>query len=86
MLEDGVGKAHMIVQQNIHEAKTHLSRLISRTLKGDDVIIAKAGRPVVRLVPITTKEARVPGIARGLIKFMADDFDAPLEDFAEHMK
>ena len=75
----------MIIQQNIHEAKTHLSRLISRTLKGDDVVIAKAGKPVVRLVPVARKDARVPGAARGLIEFMADDFDMPLEDFAEHM-
>lgn len=75
----------MIVQKNIHEAKTHFSRLIEQAMRGDEVVIAKAGRPLVRLVPVAHDRARVPGGGKGLIEFMADNFDAPLDDFAEHM-
>jgi prevent-host-death family protein len=65
---------------NIHEAKTHLSRLIMRVSEGQEVIIARAGKPVARLVPIGSRPARrLPGSARGLI-VIADDFDAPLPD------
>jgi prevent-host-death family protein len=76
----------MVVQENIHGAKTHFSRLIERALRGDEVIIAKAGKPVVRLVPVARDAARVPGGAKGLVVSMAEDFDAPLEDFTEHMR
>ena len=63
---------------NIHEAKSTFSRLIENVLQGDDVTIARAGKPVARLVPI--KEAKIirkPGALKGKI-FIADDFDAPL--------
>ena len=43
----------MVVQENIYTAKTHLSKLIERALRGDEVIVAKAGRPLVVLVPYT---------------------------------
>lgn len=76
----------MVVQENIHGAKTHFSRLIERALMGDEVIIAKAGKPVVKLVPVARETARTPGGAKGMVEYMADDFDAPLDDFAEHMK
>lgn len=70
----------MVVQQNIHEAKTHFSRLIARVLQGDRVIIAKGGMPVAEIVPfVGEKKPRTPGSARGLIT-MSDDFDAPLPD------
>ncbi|MGO9453084.1 MAG: type II toxin-antitoxin system Phd/YefM family antitoxin [Candidatus Binataceae bacterium] len=63
---------------NVHEAKTHFSKLLKRVARGEEVIIAHAGRPVARLTPIEAKrQARKPGSARGLIK-IADDFDAPL--------
>ncbi len=75
----------MVVQENIHGAKTHFSRLIQRALRGDEVIIAKAGKPVVRLVPVVQDVVRVPGGAKGMVVSMAEDFDAPLEDFTEHM-
>ena len=75
----------MVVQANIHEAKTHFSRLIQRALAGDEVIVAKAGKPLVRLVPVASAGPRRPGSAKGLVEFMADDFDAPLEDFAEYV-
>ena len=62
---------------NIHEAKTHLSRLIERVEAGNEVIIARAGRPVTRLVPIGRRTApRLPGAWRGRVR-MAADFDAP---------
>jgi prevent-host-death family protein len=64
---------------NIHEAKTHLSKLIERVENGDEVIIAKAGKPVARLVPIAGVPIRRPGSMKG--KFIVpDDFDAPLPD------
>ena len=69
---------------NIHEAKTHLSRLLDRVSQGEEVVIAKAGKPVARLVPINERlERRVPGSASGRI-VIGEDFDAPLpEDVLE---
>ncbi len=65
---------------NIHEAKTHLSRLLQRVAAGEEVVIAKAGRPVARLVPVDKATgARVRGRDRGLV-WIADDFDAPLSE------
>jgi prevent-host-death family protein len=53
---------------NIHEAKTHLSRLLSRVESGEEIVIAKAGKPVARLVPlINGLEKRKPGTAKGQI-------------------
>jgi len=63
---------------NIHEAKTHLSRLLEQVRLGEEVIIAKAGKPVARLVAFSEKpKRRVPGSARGQI-WIGEDFDAPL--------
>jgi len=65
---------------NIHEAKTHLSRLLVRVSQGEQIIIAKAGKPVARLVPVPEQpKRRVPGLDKGKI-WMAPDFDAPLPD------
>ena len=61
----------------MHEAKTELSRLVERALAGEDVVIARAGVPVVRLVPITRHGKRRLGQWAGRVR-MADDFDAPL--------
>jgi len=71
----------MTITENIYEAKTHFSRLIERALAGDEVIIAKAGKPVVCLVPYRAKRPsrRTPGSAAGEFH-MADDFDAPLSE------
>jgi len=72
-------------QVNIHEAKTHLSKLIQEVIAGGDVIIAKGNKPVARLVPLTESTSkRQLGTARGKI-VMADDFDGPLDDFAPYM-
>lgn len=60
---------------NMHEAKTHLSRLVERAGAGEDIVIAKAGKPMVRLVPCDAeKKYRVFGQNRGQI-VMAPDFD-----------
>jgi prevent-host-death family protein len=65
---------------NIHEAKTHLSRLLQRVAEGEEVTIARAGVPVARLVAVENKKSVRPmGFARGEI-WMADDFDGPLPD------
>ena len=65
---------------NIHEAKTHLSRLVERVEGGEEVVIARAGRPVARLVPFRARTApRVPGIWRGRVT-LAADFDATPSD------
>ncbi len=67
-----------MTQVNIYEAKTTLSRLIEQALAGEEVVIARAGKPLVRLVPVEKPrlKPRQPGGATGWI---ADDFDAPLD-------
>ena len=63
---------------NLHAAKTHLSRLVDQAAAGEEVIIAKAGKPMVRLVPVAMKSRRTGfGELKGRIR-IADDFDAPL--------
>ena len=66
------------MQINVHEAKTHFSRLLSKVESGEEITIAKAGKPVALLVPIRHNVVkRVPGTAKGEI-MIADNFDAPL--------
>ena len=63
---------------DIHEAKTHLSRLVERAAAGEEIIIAKGGKPMARLVPLRDDlTPRQFGTMRGQIS-IADDFDAPL--------
>ena len=65
---------------NIHDAKTHFSKLIARVQRGEEVVISKAGKPAARLVPEAgAPKVRKPGSARGLLK-VHDDFEAPLPD------
>jgi prevent-host-death family protein len=65
---------------NIHEAKTNLSRLLQRVQAGEEVIIAKSGKPIARLVRIEEPlQTRHPGNAAGVIH-ISDDFDSPLPD------
>lgn len=66
---------------NIHHAKTHLSRLVAEAMSGGEVVIARANRPLVKLVPVA--EALPPrklGTAAGKVR-VRDDFDEPLADF-----
>ncbi len=62
---------------NVHEAKTHLSRLLLRVAGGEEIVIARAGKPVAKLVPVEAKPQRVIGQDDGLFE-VPDDFDAPL--------
>lgn len=64
---------------NVHEAKTHLSRLLEQVAHGDEVVIAKAGTPVARLVSITRERTRTLGVDAGLVSIAAD-FDEPLSE------
>lgn len=74
-LGDAMGKP-----VNIYDAKTHLSQLVDRAAAGEEIVIAKAGRPVARLVPLqAVLETRAPGRWKGRLKIAAD-FDAPLPD------
>jgi prevent-host-death family protein len=50
---------------NVHQAKTHLSQLLERVAAGEEVVIARAGHPVARLVPFNPNEPRRPGLAKG---------------------
>lgn len=68
------------MQVNIHEAKTNFSKLVARANRGEEIIIAKAGRPLVKLVAITPPaKPRKSGSAKGMLS-MSDDFNAPLPD------
>ena len=60
---------------NIHEAKTHFSKLLARVHSGEEIIIAKAGKPYARIIPIKQVKQRIPGIAKGKV---TDDFFEPL--------
>lgn len=50
---------------NIHEAKTNLSRLLERVAAGEEIIVARAGKPIARIVPLSRPRPRTPGIAAG---------------------
>jgi prevent-host-death family protein len=63
---------------NVHEAKTHFSRLLERVNHGEEIVIAKAGKPVARLVPYGEKPVkRIPGTAKGQV-IIKRNFEAPL--------
>jgi len=64
---------------NVHEAKTHLSELLASVEAGSEVVIARAGRPVARLIAFARPGKRALGQDAGL-GFIASDFDAPLPD------
>jgi prevent-host-death family protein len=64
---------------NVHEAKTHLSRLLAEVERGDEVTIARAGRPIARLVPAQPPAKRELGLERGQI-WISPDFDDPMPD------
>lgn len=68
------------MQVNIHEAKTHLSRLLERVEAGEEVIIARSGKPIAKLVPYSqTHGPRVPGGWEGKLKITPDFEDLPDE-------
>ena len=64
---------------NVHDAKTNLSKLLARVSQGEEIVIAKAGRPVAKLTSVSEKGGpRMPGSAKGKIS-ISDDFDEPLD-------
>jgi prevent-host-death family protein len=69
-----------VTQVNLYDAKTQLSRLVDRAAAGEEIVIAKGGRPLARLVPLATRTApRESGFLAGQVR-VSPDFDAPLPD------
>ena len=69
---------------NIHEAKTHLSKLLEEVSKGKDIVIAKSGKPIAKLTGlIPAKPVRKPGFLKGKIR-IAENFDAPLPNDVQY--
>ena len=76
-----------MTQVTIHEAKTHLSRLIKQVLSGEEVVIAKGKNPLVKIIPLPNGHIkRKTGTHKSLLIRMDDDFNEPLEDFNEYME
>jgi len=63
----------------VHEAKTHLSKLLREVEAGSEIVIRRGGKVVARIVPVPATAARVLGSDRGVVK-VPDDFDTPLPD------
>ena len=73
-------------QVNIHEAKTNLSKLIKKVINGEEVIIAKGNKPLVKMVSLKgNRPKRTLGGAQGKVT-IAEDFDTPLEEFKDYMR
>ncbi len=68
-----------MAQINLHQAKTHLSRLVEQAAKGEEIVITKGGRPVARLVALATpgRKKRKPGALKGRMK-LSPGWDAPM--------
>jgi len=71
-----------MAQFNIADAKARFSELVQKAMLGEEVIVARENKPVVKIVPIRPAKRR-PGTGKGIR--MSADFDAPLEDFREYM-
>ena len=69
----------MATEVNVHEAKTHLSRLLRRVAAGEEIVIARAGTPVALLTRVTEPKRRTLGVDEGKFE-VPDDFNAPLPD------
>lgn len=80
------GAAMASTQVNLYEAKTQLSSLVDRVAKGEEIVIAKAGKPMAKLIALTpeSKAPRKPGKNLLGITYIADDFDAPLPEDVLH--
>ncbi|WP_177418892.1 type II toxin-antitoxin system Phd/YefM family antitoxin [endosymbiont of Lamellibrachia barhami] len=74
------------MQVNVHQAKSQLSKLIERALAGEEVIIARNNKPTVRLEVLPeARDKRRLGALKGLVKYMANDFDETPDDFKGYM-
>jgi len=72
---------------NVHDAKTHFSRLLTRVESGEEIIIAKAGKPVARIVPLSGQtQLRVPGTAKGRIVIKKDFFEPLPEEVLKNFE
>lgn len=69
---------------NIYDAKAHLSELVQRASEGEEIVIARNGKPMARLVPLAPAPARVPGAWAGRVRY-APDFDAADAEIAARM-
>lgn len=73
-------------QFNIAEAKAHFSELVQKAMLGEEVVIARDNKPVLKLVPLEKpKQRRQPGSGKGQILYMAPDFDAIPEGFEDYV-
>jgi prevent-host-death family protein len=68
-----------MTEVSVHEAKTHLSRLLRQVALGEEVLISRGGEPIARLVPAQRRAKRKLGMDRGRVE-IAEDFDAPLPE------
>ena len=68
-----------MTEVGVHEAKTHLSRLLRRVAAGEEIVITSGGRPTARLVPMDAAGPREVGFDEAIVN-VPDDFDQPLED------
>jgi prevent-host-death family protein len=68
-----------MTEVGVHEAKTHLSRLLRQVMAGDEVVITRGGEPIARLVPVKRVTKRLLGVEKGRFE-VPDDFDASLPD------
>lgn len=74
-------------QVTIHEAKTHLSRLLRTVRDGEEIVIAKGKTPIAKLSPLPASDIkRRIGGAKGIVEKMSSDFNEPLTEFSEYMK
>jgi antitoxin (DNA-binding transcriptional repressor) of toxin-antitoxin stability system len=77
----------MLTTISIQEAQSNLSELIHKLLPGEEVVITEGDLPVARLVPAAAPpSSRKLGTMKGTVRYMAPDFDAPLDDFKEYMQ
>ncbi len=73
-------------QLNIADAKANLSKLIDKALLGEEIIIARNNKPLVKIVPVEIpQKIRKPGSGKGQVIEMSDDFDQPIDDMKEYM-
>ncbi len=75
-----------ILPLNIADAKANFSKLVDRALLGEEVIIARDNKPLVKIVPIENpRKTRKPGSGKGQVIEMSDAFDQPIDDMKKYM-